>query len=316
MQRCLQEVAVVLQEAAAQGEEEELRVDSLLRRLSNTLKKTVGAEARLHLRTQALPEDVVRAFEVVQLKVRAVLGALREDGEPLSTWAELVEAAEGASFARRARIEAELGGCEATAAQIARVLNLPLVAVERYLQAHAKALPGGRYRVPGLQDSAPELINPPGSAQQAPDLATAEKILAYTPTLCVVLPRAAMEQARGSVRWAVRQGPLLQQIDARHHPGEVLLAAGDGGAGLPATGPLIYGLDSIDRMDLLPALSGLYTWLADGELQAHPHRLAIFSDDVPAALVALAQAGVRPGGRYDLRHLVADPPEIHQASRG
>lgn len=219
MQARLAEAALVLKEALCELCDQEgaaLKVDSLLRRLSQAIRKAVAAEARLRRRAAALPADVERAWEVLQLKVRAVLGLLAPAGEPGAPWQELCARAATARAERARRVEAIAGGREVGIEDLLREPGLLCEAelgLRQYLRdlPEEARLPGGRFRIPLSRASADAagmpaatyLLGPPGSPQVATDVAAAERLFAHTPTWCVVLPRAARAQAGGE--WVVER---------------------------------------------------------------------------------------------------------------
>lgn len=319
MQRRLEEVAIVLHEAASHGAGEDLGVDAMLRRLANTLRKAVGAEARLHGRGTAGAADVTRAFEVVQLKVRALCGLHREGGEPLLSWERLVLEARARKEAREQLIEEHFLGREATAQEIAAALGLSLVQVERYLLARGRLLDDGRYRVLGAAVAAPAGERPAGSPQPAADAKTAERMFRHTPTLCAVLKKEAAKTARGREGWELcaRAGQAIEMISSGWHPGLR--------DGLPGNLPLVYGVMAPDPRDLRTLVQAIYRKLDEREAGAPPLHLALFVDDVEGTVAALERLGARPGGRYDAgpvlqprppRAATPRPPSAHDPLPG
>lgn len=140
----------VLRDVSAPARDSGVEVDGLLRRLANTVRKLVGAAARLDGRGVANRSDLEIVWKMVSYKLEVVRYLCGEAARvtPLGRREEVVRKAERAREQRWRDIAARFGGLRIGAAQLGELLGYGEKLVRRELRQRGLVEQGGLFDIP------------------------------------------------------------------------------------------------------------------------------------------------------------------------
>lgn len=133
-----------------QNGEQGMDTDGLVRRLANSVRKLIGASARLDGRGAANRQDIECVWKLLSYKLEVVRFLCSEQSrvQPLGRREDVVRKAERAREQRWQEIAARFGGLAVSAAQVAALLGYNEKQVRRELRQRGLAERGGVFQVP------------------------------------------------------------------------------------------------------------------------------------------------------------------------